>query len=252
MPRLALVIGGASGLGKASAHAAAEAGMTVAVADLAEAAAIAVARELPGEGHVGCAVDIADEQSVRTLFTAVESACGPVAVLQNFAGIMLWPRDGGRPSIVDSAVEDWDRTFAVNARGAFLCVREMLGRRAALPVPHGRIVLISSSGAQLGGYNGHCAYIASKGAILSLVKVAAREAAPLGITVNAIAPGAVDTPMLRSVMPQAADSAYRERVPMGRIGSPADIAAAAAFLSSEVASYITGACIDVNGGIRMQ
>lgn len=252
MKRIVLVVGGASGLGKATAFASAQAGLTVAVADLDEKSASSTAVELPGTGHSGFVVDVAEEQSVRALFDQVETKLGAITIVQNFAGIMPWPSNGRRPEIIDSSVGDWDRTFAVNARGAFLCVREMLTRRAAAPLPHGRIILISSSAAQLGGYNGHCAYIASKGAILSLVKVAAREAASLGITVNAIAPGAVDTPMLRAVMPPERDSAYNERVPLGRLGLAEDVASAAVFLASENAAYITGACLDVNGGIRMQ
>jgi 3-oxoacyl-[acyl-carrier protein] reductase len=140
----------------------------------------------------------------------------------------------------------------VNARGTFLTIREMLRRRTQRPVPHGRIVNISSSAAQLGGYNGSSAYVASKGAVLSLTKVAAREAAPLGITVNAIAPGAIDTPLLREVMPPERDAAYLERVPAGRIGQPSDVAAAVAYLVSIEAGYVTGCCLDVNGGLRMQ
>ena len=245
MTRIALVVGGASGLGKATAAAMAEAGAVVAVADLDGEAARSVAAWLPGGRHAGFAVDVGDEDSVRALFDRVEAELGPIAVLQEFAGIMPWPSDGQRPSIVESTVADWDRTLTVNARGAFLCVRAMLARRTALPVAHGRIILVSSSTAQLGGYNGHCAYVASKGAVLSLVKVAAREAASLGITVNAVAPGAIDTPMLRSAMPRELDSAYSERVPLGRVGRPEEVAVAAAFLASEQAAFI-------NGGIRMQ
>jgi NAD(P)-dependent dehydrogenase (short-subunit alcohol dehydrogenase family) len=172
--------------------------------------------------------------------------------LQNFAGIIVWPIGGARPAITDTSTEEWDRTFAVNSRGAFLCVREMLRRRSKTPVEHGRIILISSSAARIGGYNSPSPYIASKGAILSLTKVAAREAAVLAITVNCVAPGVIDTPMLRSVMACEADAAYNAMVPLGRIGDVADVASAVLFLSSPAAAYITGACLDVNGGIYMQ
>jgi len=145
-----------------------------------------------------------------------------------------------------------ERTFAVNAMGSFLTIREMLRWRSRRPVEHGRIVNISSSAAQIGGYNGSAAYVSSKGAILSLTKLAAREAAPLGITVNAIAPGPIDTPLLRAIMPSEKDAAYAERIPMARIGRPDDVVAALAYLVSVEAGYVTGACLDVNGGLRMQ
>jgi 3-oxoacyl-[acyl-carrier protein] reductase len=251
MARVALVTGGASGLGAATAASFAAAGMQVAIADLTLSAAQTVAAALPGGGHAAYRMDVADEAAVAETFAAVEAAHGPVAVFANFAGLIVTTRDK-RPQITETSVEEWHRTFAVNALGSFLGVRQMLRCRQAVPVADGRIILIASSAAQLGGYNGPSAYIASKGAVLSLVKVAAREAAALGITVNAISPGVIDTPMLRAAMPPERDAAYVVNVPMGRIGRPADIAAAAAFLASPEAGYITGSCVDVNGGIRMQ
>jgi len=252
LKRIVLVIGGASGLGKASAEAAASAGLTVAIADLSGDAAATTASLLPGAGHRGFAVDVSQELAVSALFDSVEALLGPVAVVQNFAGIILWPAGGARPAITETSALEWDRTFSVNARGAFLCVREMLRRRTRAPIANARIILISSSAAQIGGYNSPSPYIASKGAILSLTKVAAREAAPLGITVNCVAPGAIDTPMLRSVMPREADAEYNMKIPLGHIGDARDVASAVLFLSSPDARYITGACLDVNGGIHMQ
>ena len=251
MTRVALVTGGASGLGAASAAIFATAGMQVAVCDINLEPARSTAAALPGEGHAAFHMDVSDEASVVATFAGVERELGPVAVFANFAGLIITTRNK-RPQLVDTGMDEWRRTFDVNAVGAFLGVREMLRCRMKVPVVDGRIILISSSAAQLGGYNGPSAYIASKGAVMSLVKVAAREAAPLGITVNAIAPGVIDTPMLRAAMPPERDAAYVANVPMGRIGLPADIAAAAAFLASPGAGYITGSCIDVNGGIRMQ
>ena len=239
-------------MGRVTASLFAEAGMLIAVVDLNAAGASEAAGALSGGGHRGYALDVSDEGQVIAAFDAVESEMGPVGVLANFAGIFPWPKSGTRPAIIDTPIDEWERTFRINARGSFLTIRELLRRRTKAPTPHGRIINISSSAAQLGGYNGSSAYAASKGAILSLTKVAAREAAPLGITVNAISPGAIDTPLLREIMPVERDAAYVERVPMGRIGRPEDVAAAALYLASEEASYVTGACIDVNGGLRMQ
>lgn len=249
--RIALVTGGASGLGLASAAAFAAAGMRVAICDLDAAVAREKAAGLPGAGHAGYRMDVSDEGEVAATFAAVERDLGPVGVFANFAGLILLTPDR-RPLVAETSVEEWRRTFDVNALGAFLGVREMLRRRRETPVADGRIILIASSAAQLGGYNAPTAYIASKGAVLSLIKAAAREAAPMGITVNGIAPGAIDTPMLRSAMPRDRDEAYAAKVPMGRIGVPEDIAAAAAYLASPGASYVTGTCMDVNGGMRMQ
>ncbi len=250
--RIALITGGARGMGRVTAELFAKASMQVAVADLNADGTRKAASDLPGKGHRGYGLDVGDESGVIAAFAAVESEMGPISVLANFAGVFPWPKSGARPSIIDTPVEEWEHTFKVNARGSFLTIREFLRRRTATPVPHGRIINISSSAAQLGGYNGSSAYAASKGAILSLTKVAAREAAALGVTVNAISPGAIDTPLLREIMPVERDAAYIERVPMGRIGRPEDVAAAALYLASEEASYVTGGCVDVNGGLRMQ
>jgi 3-oxoacyl-[acyl-carrier protein] reductase len=250
--RIAFITGGAGGIGRVTADLFARAGMRVAIVDLNADSAKAAADALPGQGHRGYALDVSHEEQVSAIFDAVESEIGPVAVLANFAGIFPWPKTGARPAIIDTSIEEWERTFQINARGTFLTIRELLRRRSKTPVKDGRIINISSSAAQLGGYNGSSAYVSSKGAILSLTKVAAREAASLGITVNTISPGAIDTPLLRGIMPVERDAAYVEKVPMGRIGQPNDVAAAALYLASEDAGYVTGSCIDVNGGMRMQ
>lgn len=253
MDKIAVITGGASGMGLATARALAANGCRVAVADLDEAGAIRAAAELDGEGHMALPLDVADEQAVGEAFAAVESRLGPVAVLCTFAGIVILPEDGGKPPIVGSSTEDWDRTFSINTRGTYLCVREYLRHRVRTPVENGRVITVSSVSAQVGGYNASSSYIASKGAILSFSKLAAREAAPMGITVNCIAPGFVETPMLlRALKPGAAAAPYYDGVPIRRPGTVEEIAALCLFLASEDAGYITGSCIDINGGFRMQ
>lgn len=255
MTRIALVTGGAGGIGLATARQFAADGMIVAIADLDEEAAGTAARSLPGASHQAVRIDVADERSVSAAFERIESGVGPVAVLANFAGVLGQDIDQPRPSIEQIGLEQWEQLFAVNARGCFLCIREMARRRAARPVQHGRIITISSTAAQIGGYQANGAYIASKGAVLSLTKAAARDLARLGITVNAIAPGPIDTPMLRSARgTSSGDQGFSNlsMLPAGRIGRPEEVAAAASYLASESAAFVTGATLDVNGGLRMQ
>jgi 3-oxoacyl-[acyl-carrier protein] reductase len=250
--KVAAITGGAGGMGLAAAQRLAADGVTVVVLDLNAEASEKAAAALTGSGHRGIVLNVSRESDVAAAFEQIETEVGPVSILANFAGIFPWPKSGIRPQIVETSAEEWERTFSVNALGTFLTIREMLRWRGKKPVGHGRIVNISSSAAQIGGYNGSAAYVSSKGAILSLTKLAAREAAPLGITVNAIAPGTIDTPLLRTIMPTKKDAAYVEKIPMARIGRPDDVVAALAYLVSVEASYVTGACLDVNGGMRMQ
>ena len=196
-------------------------------------------------------MDVTDEAAVEQTFTNVEAKLGKIAVLVTSAGTMIAPPDR-RPSLTEITAASWDETFRVNARGTFFALRALLRRRLADPVPHGRVVTISSAAAQTGGLRGGADYAASKAAVLALTKLAAREAAAIGMTVNAIAPGPVETPLFRTVNPVGKDGPMLASVPLGRIGTPDEVAAAVRFLVSESAGYITGSVIDVNGGSRMQ
>jgi NAD(P)-dependent dehydrogenase (short-subunit alcohol dehydrogenase family) len=236
MTRVALITGAASGIGAACVRALAADGLVVAATD---------------RHAVKYLMDVTDEAAVERTFDKVEAELGKVSVLVTSAGTMIAPPDR-RPSLTDISVEAWDETFRVNARGTFLPVRALLRRRLRDPVAHGRIVTISSAAGQTGGLRGGADYAASKAAVLALTKLAAREAAPTGMTVNSIAPGPVETPLFRSVNPEGKDGPMLASVPLGRIGTPDEIAAAVRFLVSEAAGYITGSVIDVNGGSRMQ
>ena len=253
--RIALITGAAGGLGLASARRLAEDGLTVAVADLHAEAAERAAAALPGKGHFGLACNVADEASVRAAFDTVEQRLGRVGVLACFAGILSTQPAPGRLPTVEISLEEWEGVMRVNARGTFLCVREMLRRCTGRALEHGRIPTVASLAGEVGGLQSGSAYSASKGAVLALTKVAAREAAPLGITVNTVAPGPIDTPMLHQTVPAGHEGQKymgTAGVPLGRIGLPEEIAAAVSYLVSPGAGFVTGATLDVNGGMSMR
>jgi NAD(P)-dependent dehydrogenase (short-subunit alcohol dehydrogenase family) len=248
--RIALITGGGSGIGAASAKALARDGFSIAVTDLRHDAAQSVAKKLPGAGHRAYGLDAGSERDIDGVFVAVEREMGPVSAILCCAGIIITPVEGP-PALTDMTAEDWDKTFAVNARGVFLCIRAFLRARKSRPVSHGRIIAISSAAAQIGGYRGSADYIASKAAVIALIKIAARQAAAQNITANNIAPGPIDTPMLRTAVPVGAEGPMLSNIPLGRLGRPDEIAAAVSYLASEKAAFVTGATIDVNGGYRM-
>ena len=253
--RIALITGAAGGLGLASARRLAADGLTIVVADLHAEAAQRAAATLDGKGHIGLGCNVAEEASVRAAFDSAEQRLGPVSVLVCFAGILSTQSAPGRLPTVDITIEEWEGVMRVNARGTFLCVREMLRRCADRTLTDGRIVTVASLAGQVGGMQSGSAYSASKGAVLALSKVAAREAAALGITVNSIAPGPIDTPMLHQTVPSGNDGQKylgTAAVPLGRIGQPEEIAAAVSYLVSPGAGFVTGATLDVNGGMSMR
>lgn len=253
--RTALVTGGGRGIGAAVCAELAMHGLRVVVTDLAGDNAARVASALTPRSagaHSHRVLDVTNETDVERAFGQIEQETGPIAVLVCVAGVLLHP-GGQRSPISETTTQDWETTFNVNARGTFLCGRALLRARASRPVPHGRIVTFGSVAAQLGGYRSSATYISAKSAVMGLTKAMAREAAPMGITVNSIAPGLIDTDMLRStVQGSGALDAAAQAIPLGRIGTVDDVAAAVGFLVSERASYITGSVIDVNGGYRMQ
>ena len=253
--RVTLITGGASGLGLASARRLAKDGLLVAIADINEDSAKSAAQGLTGSGHIGLRMDVTDEVSVRVAFDMVQARLGPVTVLACFAGILSSNPVPGRLPMTELTIQEWDRVMQVNARGTFLCVREMMRRVGHNPVEHGRIITVASLAGQMGGVQSGAVYSASKGAVLALSKAAARESANLGITVNTIAPGPIDTPMLQQTVPSShGEQKYMGTacVPLGRIGLPEEIAAAVSYLVSPEAAFVTGATLDINGGMLMR
>jgi NAD(P)-dependent dehydrogenase (short-subunit alcohol dehydrogenase family) len=249
--RRALITGAASGIGAEIARRLAADGYRIIAADRNFDGAQAVVVSLDGAPHTAFAIDVADAASVEQAFAAAE-ASGPVDVLVHAAAVLLTEPDGLTPRFWELDLRRWDTSMAINSRGSFLVTRAFMQHRERRPVTHGRVILFSSVIAQTGGSRTTYAdYAASKAAVLGFMRVAARECASLGITVNAIAPGQIDTPMLRKNIP-AGVAVDASAIPLARFGQPADVAAAVRYLASPDASFITGATLDVNGGQRMQ
>jgi 2-hydroxycyclohexanecarboxyl-CoA dehydrogenase len=245
MSRAAIVTGGASGIGLGVARRFVAEGHRVALFDQNPETLESAAAELQAQGGTVLAleVDVADRSSVVAGVERVRAELGPVGILVTCAGI-----EGFIP-VLDITAEQWDRMVAVNLTGTFTCVQATLPDM--LSAGWGRIVTISSSSAQSGAPN-MAHYVASKGGVIGLTKALASELARSGITVNTIPPSLVDTPMARHA--EAAGDfpgvdVVGPMVPLGRAGTPDDIAGACSFLCSEDGSYITGQIIGVNGGM---
>lgn len=233
MSRVAIVTGGASGIGLAIAERLVKDGLTVAVFDL-------------NEASVGAAtynVDVSSKEQVDDAVARVVAHHGAPTVLVNNAGV-----EGFKP-FLDITLEEWNRLLAINLTGTMLCCQAVIPHM--IEAGFGRIVNISSSSAQ-GGQQRMTHYVSSKAGVIGLTKSLALEFGPSGITVNTIPPGFIDTPMLRAaeqkgLLGPGVDAAIAT-TPVRRAGLPEDIAAAASFLIRDEASYITGQVIGVNGG----
>jgi NAD(P)-dependent dehydrogenase (short-subunit alcohol dehydrogenase family) len=243
--RVAVITGGGSGIGRATARLFAERGAAVAVLDIDSDAASKVAQSITDEGKraLGIHVDVADEESVRKAVSQVESELGRIDVLFNNAGIIR------RASVVDTTVAEWDRAVAVNLRGVFLM------SHFAIPVmlkSEGGAIVNTGSGWGLVGGGNAASYCATKAAVVNLSRAMAIDHAP-EIRVNCVCPGDVNTGMLENERSQLgeseeafmADAASR---PLGRVGDPSEIAEAVVYLSSKRSSYVTGSYLVVDGG----
>jgi NAD(P)-dependent dehydrogenase (short-subunit alcohol dehydrogenase family) len=237
--QVAVVTGAASGIGLAIARELAAAGAAVAVADIAGESADASAATMVDDGGrvIGVAADVTSRSAVEALFGKVEAELGPVNILVNNAGISI---DRGVRRVSD---EDWQRTIAVNQTGVFLCSQAAAG--SMIPSRSGRIINIASR-AWLGWF-GQVSYASSKGGVVSATRALAIELAKYGITANCLAPGLIDTPLLRAEPPEVMERLLKAQ-PMGTLGAPADVAHAARFLASPTARSITGQVLYVCGG----
>ena len=247
--RVALVTGGAGGIGRAIAAALYAEGAAVAVADLDGDAAVAYAATLEGSETgggraVGVRIDVSNSSDVGAAIAVAERELGPVEVLVNNAGI-----DVIEP-FVESKEETWRRIVEVNYLGPVLCTRAVLD--GMIERGYGRIISISSDAGKVGS-SGEVVYSGTKGGLIAFSKALAREVATSGITVNCVCPGPTDTPLLDQIAERSQkmyDSLARA-VPMRRLGQPADIAPAVVFLASDGAAFITGQALSVSGGLTM-
>jgi 2-hydroxycyclohexanecarboxyl-CoA dehydrogenase len=245
--KVAVVTGGASGIGQAISQRLAGGENKVAIFDQQGDALRAHVSALQDNGFdaLGFEVDVTDRPAVDAAISSVRDGFGPIQIVVTSAGVTAFE------PFTDISIEQWNRTLAINLTGTFNCVQ------AAIPdmisAGWGRIVTISSAAGQTGAPN-QADYVASKGGVIALTKALAFEFAAHGITVNTIPPGLVDTPMARSAEEQGKLPSVEDlgaMMPLKRIGTSEDIAAACDFLCSEAAGYITGQQINVNGGVYM-
>jgi NAD(P)-dependent dehydrogenase (short-subunit alcohol dehydrogenase family) len=243
--RIAVVTGAASGIGLGIATRLSGDGHAVALLDQDGGAAEKAASALSGAGHkaFGYGVDVADRGAIERAYTSVRQDLGPITIVVTSAGIEAFE------PVVEITPEKWDRLIAVNLTGTFTCVQ--LAVPDMIEAGWGRIVTISSSSAQSGAPN-MAHYVASKGGVIGLTKALARELADRHITANTIPPTIVDTPMARKGVAGGhvpSIEVMGRMVPLGRAGTPDDIAGACSYLCSEDGSYVTGQVIGVNGGM---
>lgn len=248
--RNAIITGGGAGIGEAIARAFVEQGASIVIADMDIEAAETVAAGLRSGGYTAHAYpcDVSDSKSIQGMVHAAVESLGSLDTLVNNAG---WGRAG---KLLDTAEEDWDRTMDVNVKGIFLVSKHTL--------PHllksgGGCIINMASVAGVVGVRDRTAYCASKGGVVSLTRAIALDYVDQGLRCNSISPGTVDTPWVDRMVAQFPDNEATRvqmvaRQPMGRLGHPHEVAAAAVYLASDDAAFITGSNLMIDGGMTMQ
>ena len=241
--KVALVTGASQGIGRETALALCEAGAKVAVAARNDEKLAALVQEITAKGSEALVVklDVADAEQVKAAFKAVLEKFGKIDILVNNAAIT---RDG---LAMRMKQDDWEAVIRTNLTGAYLCTQQALA--TMMRARAGRIINIASVVAQTGNA-GQANYVAAKAGLIGLTKAIAMEIASRNVTVNAVAPGFIETPMT-DVLPEKVKEELKTRIPLGRMGTARDVAAAIVFLASNEAGYITGHTLDVNGGLYL-
>lgn len=241
---VAVVTGGTKGIGKEIALMLGKANFKVAIIGQNEERGMAVTREITEGGGSASffKCDVSDDVKCRELFDKISSWSSNICCLVNCAGILT------STPLLEITREEWDRVIAVNLTGTFFMIQ------AAIPylkkAQFGRIINISSNAGRMGGYANSQSYTATKGAIISITKGIARQLAPLGITCNVVCPGTTETEMV-SQYSEETKKELISRIPLSRLGSCSEVASAVCYLSSIESGFITGATLDVNGGLYM-
>jgi NAD(P)-dependent dehydrogenase (short-subunit alcohol dehydrogenase family) len=237
--RVIAVTGGASGVGLATAQRLVAEGARVAVLDIDGDSAERAAAALGSDNAYSVQLDVSAEDAVASAFASIREHFGRLDGLHNNAGILI-----PRAPIAEIAMDDFDAVIRVNLRGAFLCLREMLRSAAATGTPAG--VVNTASGTALRGAPGASVYSATKAGLIALTRTAAVEAAP-DVRVNAVIPGPLDTPMTAAI-PRAGRARTVANLPLGRVGTPEEVAALVVWLLSDEAPFVTGGLYTIDGG----
>lgn len=247
--KVAIVTGGASGIGAATASALAKEGARVVVADINLEGLEKMDAEMKKEGmpFLGVQANVANEIEVEGLINKTVSHFGGIDLLINNAGISP-KHQGQKANLWEMSISEWDRVMAVNIRGVFLCCHFAVPRM--IERGGGAIVSLSSQAAKAGSVITGCHYAISKAGVVGLTKILAREVAQYKIRVNAVAPGRIDTPMIWDV-PVEVNEQIKKNIPLGRLGKAEEVADPILFLLSEASSFMTGVVLDINGGSGM-
>jgi NAD(P)-dependent dehydrogenase (short-subunit alcohol dehydrogenase family) len=244
--KIAIVTGGGGGLGRAIALKLASRGAAIVLSDIDAGSAEQVAAEVRaanGRVHV-VRTDVTRSGDIDQLIHSACETFGTVDILVNNAGFARL-----RPSVLDITEAEWDQTMSVNLKSVFLCTKAAL--KVMMPKGAGQIINLASLAGRSTSTVGSADYTASKAGVIGFTRHVAREVASHGIRVNAVCPGPIDTQMVRGPLNDSQIDGVAARIPMQRLGQPDDVAGAVAFLASDDSGYITGACIDVNGGLLM-
>ncbi|MDD5603120.1 MAG: 3-oxoacyl-ACP reductase FabG [Eubacteriales bacterium] len=240
--RVAVITGAGKGIGRAIALKLACSGIKIVIADIDERTGLNTAADAVAEGTEAAffKADVSDTAQVAALMEFAAGRFGRIDILVNNAGIL------STSAIEDVTEDEWERIMSVNVKSVMLCTKHVLDHMKKQK--WGRIINIASVAGRMGGFSSGCAYAASKAAVIGLTRNISRRMASFGITVNAIAPGTIESDMSKKFTPDDIVSLVAN-IPAGKLGKPEQVAAAVEFLASEGADFITGAVIDINGGM---